>query len=69
MSIADFMRHLKKHGCEVKPFEGGNLTGTALEIYNPAKKIYYILTIYKGGMISETTIKEVCLMRLFIDTP
>lgn len=69
ISIADFIRHLKKHGCDVEPLEGGNLTGIALKIHNPANKNTYILTLYKGGMISDTTVKEVCLMRLFIDTP
>ena len=69
ISVADFIRHVTKHGCEVNPMEGGNLTGVALDIYNPKKRIHYILTIYKGGMISDTTVKEACCMRLFIDTP
>ena len=69
ISIADFIRHLKKQGCEVTPLEGGNLTGIALEIHNPKNNKYYILALYKGGMVSETTIIEICTMRLFIELP
>ena len=69
MSLADFCRHLTKHGCKYKPLEGANITGNAIEITNPANHRYYILTIYNGGMISDTTIKEICLIRLFIPTP
>lgn len=69
MSLADFTRHLKKHGCEVTPLEGGNLTGIAIKIFNPHNNKSYILALYKGGMVSDTTIKEACLTRLFIDTP
>jgi hypothetical protein len=64
MSLADFTRHLKKQGCEVTPLEGRNLTGIAIKIHNPHKNKSYILTLYKGGMLSDTTIKEVCMMRL-----
>ncbi len=67
--IADFLRHVTKQGCTYKPLEGKNITGTAIEIYNPARNTYYILNIYKGGMVSDTTIKEACMMRLFINTP
>lgn len=67
--LADFLRHLTKQGCEYKPLEGVNITGNAIEITNPKNNKFYILTIYKGGQISETTVNEICTMRLFIQTP
>lgn len=69
MSLADFIMHLTKHGCEVTPLEGGNLTGMAIRVYNPHNKKSCILQLYNGGEVSNTTIKETCLVRLFIDTP
>lgn len=69
ISIADLTRHLVNKGCKVEPLEGGNLTGIALKIFNPENNKSYILTLYKGGMVSETTVNEMCLMRLFIETP
>jgi len=64
--LADFLKHLLENGCEYKPLEGPNITGNAIEITNPKNGKYYILNIHRDGMVSETTVKEICLMRLFI---
>ncbi len=69
ISVANFIRHLKKNGCTVEPLEGKNLTGIALKIYNPSNQKVYILNLNKGGMISDTTLNEACLMRLLIEKP
>jgi hypothetical protein len=35
MTLAEFLNHTRKHGCLDKPLEGGNLSGIAIEIFNP----------------------------------
>jgi hypothetical protein len=68
-SIADFLKHTTSQGCINTPLEGGNLTGIAIQIYNPKNGKNHFLQIYKGGEISKTTIVEICSVRLFIDLP
>jgi len=52
MTIAEFLKHTRKQGCEDKPLEGKNLSGVAIEIYNPKNHKTYLLQIYKGGEVS-----------------
>lgn len=49
MTLAEFIRHIVKKGCEHKPIEGGNLTGIGVRLFNPQNKRTYYLQIYTGG--------------------
>lgn len=60
MNLADFLRHVTKHNCEQKPLEGINITGIAVIIFNKDLKRTYRLQIYKGGLLTDTTIITAC---------
>ncbi len=69
MTIADFLRHLEKNKCTHQPLEGGNLTGVALILRNPANNTKHIFQIYKGGQVSSETVADICTSKLFIPLP
>lgn len=72
MQLSAFITFLINRGCECKPKEGGNLTGSCIIVTrkvpnsNISRRAY--LEIYPNGMVSRTTIKTVCYL-LLLDSP
>ena len=60
MTLGEFCRHLIANGCEYKPIEGINTTGSAIRAINPTCSRKQILQVYYGGELSDTTIMEAC---------